>query len=136
MKNQNLYNILVATHFLTIKTQNYHWNVVGSDFYQLHKLFDEQYGELSSSIDELAERIRALGEKVLPLEDSKNPFAKTNPNLTAKDMLKDLLASHKQIANLIEKSIDGTDVVTDDILTQRKTFHDKAAWFLSSIIDG
>ena len=134
MKNQNLYNILVATHFLTIKTQNYHWNVVGSDFYQLHKLFEEHYENLSSSIDEIAERIRALGELVLPFDDSKSPFAKTNPKLNASDMLKDLMTSHKQLADLIEKSINGKDIVTDDILTQRKNFHDKAAWFLASIL--
>ncbi len=134
MKNQNLYNILVATHFLTIKTQNYHWNVVGSDFYQLHKLFEEHYENLSSSIDEIAERIRALGELVLPFDDAKSPFAKTNPKLNASDMLKDLMTSHKQLADLIEKSINGKDIVTDDILTQRKNFHDKAAWFLASIL--
>ena len=55
--------VLADSYMLFIKTQGVHWNVVGPTFYSLHKLTEEHYGNLYAAIDEIAERIRALGEK-------------------------------------------------------------------------
>src|SRR3546814_17854549 len=52
---------LADTFTLALKTQNYHWNVVGSNFFSLHYLFEEQYKDGFAAADEIAERIRALG---------------------------------------------------------------------------
>ena len=59
-----LESILANSYGLSLKTQNYHWNVTGENFKTFHELFGEQYEDISDAIDELAERIRALGEKV------------------------------------------------------------------------
>ena len=68
MKNhqtiQNLEKLLADSYALALKTQNYHWNVVGENFKPLHELFGAQYEEIADAIDEIAERIRALGSKV------------------------------------------------------------------------
>jgi len=53
--------ILAGTYALYLKTQYYHWNVVGAEFYNLHKMFEEQYEELRDAVDDIAERIRTLG---------------------------------------------------------------------------
>ena len=59
-----LAQLLANTYTTYLKTQNFHWNVIGSDFYALHLLFEKQYEELSEEVDEIAERIRALGFSV------------------------------------------------------------------------
>ena len=48
-------------HVLYVKTRNFHWNVTGPHFAQLHKLYEEQYNQLAEAIDSTAERIRMLG---------------------------------------------------------------------------
>lgn len=55
--------ILSDQYVLYTKTRNYHWNVTGEDFAQYHKLFEDQYSAIDSDIDDVAERIRALGAK-------------------------------------------------------------------------
>ncbi|NNE12941.1 MAG: DNA starvation/stationary phase protection protein, partial [Ilumatobacter sp.] len=56
-----LSKVLADSYTLYLKTHNYHWNVVGPMFNTLHLMFEEQYNELALAVDELAERIRALG---------------------------------------------------------------------------
>ena len=58
-----LSKVLADTYMLYLKTHNYHWNVTGAHFHSLHEQFEEQYTELADAIDEIAERIRALGHK-------------------------------------------------------------------------
>mgnify|MGYP000878740818 CR=1 FL=1 len=54
---------LADQHVLYVKTRNFHWNVTGMHFAQLHKLFEDQYGQLAEAIDSTAERIRMLGSE-------------------------------------------------------------------------
>ena len=56
-----LSRLLADTYTLYLKTHNYHWNVTGPMFTTLHTMFEEQYQELALAVDEIAERIRALG---------------------------------------------------------------------------
>lgn len=57
-----LVKVLADTYLLYPKTHNFHWNVEGPRFRSLHQMFEEQYQALWASVDELAERIRALGQ--------------------------------------------------------------------------
>src|SRR5699024_9474201 len=56
-----LSKVLADSYVLYLKTHNYHWNVTDKLFHSLHEQFEEQYTELADAIDEIAERIRALG---------------------------------------------------------------------------
>ena len=56
--------VLADNYALYLKTQNYHWNVTGANFRSLHLLFEEQYTDLFTANDDIAERIRTLGPKV------------------------------------------------------------------------
>lgn len=61
---ETLKTALADNYALYLKTQNYHWNVIGPNFRALHLLFEEQYTDLFTANDDIAERIRTLGAKV------------------------------------------------------------------------
>lgn len=140
---QELSKCLADTYLLYLKTQNYHWNVTGRMFHSLHTLFEEQYKELASSIDEIAERIRALGE-FSPGSFSK--FAK----LTSIKEEDSIPAAEEMISNLIEanesvlataketlqKAEQCSDDGTVDLMVERLQAHEKNAWMLRSLISG
>ena len=62
MLSDNLKVLLASTQAFAIKTQNFHWNVEGSNFPQYHAFFDTLYGDVSATIDPIAEYIRILGQ--------------------------------------------------------------------------
>lgn len=143
MKNHKtivmLEEVLVNSYALMLKTQNYHWNVVGENFKSLHELFEAQYNELFTAVDEIAERIRALGSKVEGTFENFQKLNKSksgNKNLDAKGMLKDLIADHdaltKQLAEGIKTAESEEDEGTADILIARTKVHEKALWMLGS----
>jgi starvation-inducible DNA-binding protein len=135
--------ILADQYVLYTKTRNYHWNVTGEDFIQYHKLFEEQYSTIDEDIDEVAERIRALGGKTPATlsEFIKLASLKEYPSKypTAKIMIANLLADHESvIRNLriyIEVCDDVDDVGTEDFLTQLMEKHEKTAWMLRATLD-
>lgn len=143
MKNhqtiENLEKALASTYALTLKTQNYHWNVVGENFKSLHELFNVQYDELFLAVDEIAERIRTLGSKV---EANFEHFAKLSKmkkgdkNLDSDMMIKDLIADNEHIAELYKSAISTAqkegDEGTADLFIQRMKAHEKAAWMLQA----
>lgn len=138
---ENLSHLLANTYAIALKTQNFHWNVTGPQFYSLHKLFEEQYDELIEATDEIAERIRALG-KFAPASFSQ--FAKLstikdeNSVPAATDMLKKLVKDHETIIEFIRDAIPhaekAEDEATVDLLVTRIEVHEKTAWMLRSSI--
>lgn len=131
---------LADTYTLALKTQNYHWNVVGPNFYGLHNLFEEQYSEGYEAADEIAERIRALGAPAPGglrafQEITKIPEAKDG--IDSKAMIDDLAEGNEAVAASLKAGVDvaesADDVSTADLLTARITAHDKAAWMLRSL---
>lgn len=136
-----LSDILADTYKLTIKSHLYHWNVVGPLFKPLHELTEEHYEALFAATDVIAERIRAVGH-LAPIElgAAKNfaPAASDIADATAIDMVKDLIKDHESAVRTMRdaaaKAGDADDVVTEDMLTARLTFHEKAIWMLKAII--
>ena len=132
-----LKKILAETYSLQLKTQNYHWNVEGSNFISLHTLFETQYNDLFVAVDTIAERIRALGEKA---PGSYGEFKKLasasegNSGFDATQMLADLHSNNVALSAQLAKALAVADKAGDDstvdLLTQRITVHDKAAWML------
>lgn len=133
---------LADTYVLYLKTQNFHWNVVGPHFYSLHKLFEEQYEQLSEAADVIAERLRALKVRApgsfaeyLKLTSLEEADAETSDA----EMVNSLLASHTTISanlnRLFAAADEAGDEVTLDMLITRKEEHDKAAWMLRSILE-
>jgi starvation-inducible DNA-binding protein len=143
MKNhqtiQNLENLLANSYLLSLKTQNYHWNVVGENFKPLHELFGAQYEELADAIDEVAERMRALGSKVEGTLENFSKLSKIksgNKNFNKSEMIQDLAFGHELIIKDLKVAIkvaqDEGDEATADIFIGRTQAHEKATWMLVS----
>jgi len=131
---------LADTFALALKTQNYHWNVVGPNFFGLHNLFEEQYTDAFGAVDELAERIRALGAPApggLRAFQEISKIADAQDGIDAKAMIDDLAAGNEAIGATLKAGIEAAgnagDDVTADLLTGRLATHDKAAWMLRSL---
>ena len=134
-----LSSVLADTYILYLKTQGVHWNVVGPVFYGLHKMTEEQYNDLAIAIDDIAERIRALGH---PAPASFVQFIELctlqegHVSETVEGMLSDLVSDNEQISKSIRAitqiAEEMDDVFTADLLTSRIGVHEKAAWMLRS----
>jgi starvation-inducible DNA-binding protein len=136
-----LSRVLADTYTLYLKTHNYHWNVTGPMFNDLHAMFMTQYTELWNSVDLVAERIRSLG---FPAPGTYRAFVelssiKEDDKLPdAKGMLKGLLKGHETTARTCREAFApaerGNDQPTIDILTERLQVHEKTAWMLRSML--
>ncbi|HEY8353351.1 MAG TPA: Dps family protein [Sphingomonadales bacterium] len=132
---------LAETYILYVKTQGFHWNVVGPLFYGLHKMTEEQYEDLAEAVDHLAERIRAIG---YPAPASFKQFVELSSIgevtevPTAEDAIMMLIDDHEKVARTFRDSTkiadELDDLVTADLLTQRLFFHENAAWMLRSMV--
>lgn len=140
---QILNTLLADEHVLYVKTRNYHWNVTGIHFAELHKLFESQYDELAEVIDEVAERARTLGQ---PADATMKAFLERS-RLTedeiavtsAREMLQNLLQDHELLVRLIRTDIsivqdNYVDTGTADFLTGLLQQHEKMAWFLRALL--
>ncbi len=134
-----LTHFLADSYLLYLKTQNFHWNVTGPNFYSLHKLFEEQYQELALAVDEIAERIRSLGcftRASFSEFSTLSSLKEEKHEVDAQNMLKKLMLDHetlsKHASHLIPKFQKSGDEGTADLLIQRMKSHDKAAWMLKS----
>ena len=143
MKNHQtllaLEETLANSYLLMLKTQNYHWNVVGENFKSLHELFQVQYEELFVAIDEIAERIRAIGSKVEGRFEgfSKlSKFKKGDKNSDSKTMINSLVADHDELAKSLKLAVktaqEELDEGTADMFIGRIKAHEKAIWMLES----
>jgi len=137
MKSNLLFSVLANTYSLQLKTQNYHWNVVGNDFVALHTLFGKQYEEMYESIDEIAERIRTFGTKVTASFETfakVDTIGKANEQFSGIEMVKDLKDGNDKLCICIKDAIKVFDDATDDFLRNRLLVHQKNIWVLSSIL--
>ncbi len=139
-----LNQLLSDEYLLYTKTRNYHWNVTGPDFSELHKFFESQYEELDEIIDEVAERARSLGGKSLGtlkefLQEAKlKEFPGNYPN--PHKMISNLLADHESVIQGLRKNLEicsnqYNDMGTSDFLTGLMEQHEKMAWMLRSYLD-
>lgn len=136
-----LSRVLADTYTLYLKTHNFHWNVSGPMFRSLHLMFEEQYTELSTAVDLIAERIRAL-DHFAP--GSYSEFAKLTSIEEAQgvppaeQMIEQLVAGHEAVcrtARALFPAIEAcSDEATADLLTQRLQLHEKTAWMLRSLL--
>ena len=136
-----LSKLLADSYSLYLKTHNYHWNVEGPLFNTLHLMFEQHYTELATAVDEIAERIRALGVKA---PGSYTAFGKlTNieeatGDESAEEMIRQLVVGQETVARTAREAIKAAGAASDeptaDLLTQRMQIHEKNAWMLRSML--
>lgn len=137
--NAELARLLSNTYLLYTKTQVSHWNVVSQRFHSLHQMFEEQYTQLATAVDDIAERMRTLGQKsplglmALSSLASLNDYDK---DLSGDEMVQALLEDHEHICRELRSSIEVTSKLGDEgtvgLLTARLEEHEKTAWMLRS----
>ena len=140
---QGLGRVLADSTVLYAKTHGFHWNVTGPMFNTLHLMFMEQYTELWTALDEIAERIRALGFPA-PYGGSAigslSSIAETQGTPAAFAMVRELVEGHEAVARTIRSVFsladEANDQPTADLLTQRLQIHEKTAWMLRSLLEG
>ena len=136
-----LSRLLADSYTLYLKTHNFHWNVTGPMFNTLHQMFEQQYVELATAVDEIAERIRALGV-VAP--GSYTQFAELSTVQeergvpSAEEMIAQLVRDQETIVRTARDVFPLTEAAQDepsaDLLTQRMQIHEKTAWMLRAMI--
>ncbi|MCG8589506.1 MAG: DNA starvation/stationary phase protection protein [Proteobacteria bacterium] len=134
--------LLADSYTLYLKTHNFHWNVKGPLFATLHTLFEQEYQELALAVDEIAERIRALGH---PAPGSYTQFAELSQVKeaagvpAAEDMIRQLAADQETIAatarELAEAAESASDPATGDLAVRRIEVHEKNAWMLNALLE-
>jgi len=134
--------LLADTYTLYLKTHNYHWNVTGPMFNTLHTMFEAQYTELALAVDEIAERIRAVGHHA-PGSYAEfgglTSLEEASPGTKALDMVANLAADHGRVAASAKALVDAAEEAGDDVCadlgTRRQEVHEKAAWMLRSHLE-
>ena len=136
-----LSRLLADSYSLYLKTHNYHWNVEGPLFNTLHLMFEEHYTELATAVDEIAERIRALGVKApgsYSAYSGLTSIAEASGDESAEDMIRQLVIGQETVARTAREAIAAADSASDeptaDLLTQRMQIHEKNAWMLRSML--
>jgi len=136
--------LLSDEYVLYTKTRNYHWNVTGPQFNDLHKFFEEQYTELNVVADDVAERARSLGGWALGTLKEFSQHARVNeyPGQypQAREMIANLLADHETIVRQLRTDLEIAekqhDMGTNDFLTGLMEKHEKMAWMLRAFSAG
>ncbi len=136
-----LSRVLADTYTLYLKTHNFHWNVTGPLFNTLHAMFMTQYTALALSVDEVAERIRALG---FAAPGSYKAYARLSSIKDeegippAEGMVHDLVIGHETLVRTAREAFPAAekagDEATADLLTQIMRESEKTAWMLRSQI--
>jgi len=140
-----LNTVLADEYVLNTKTKNYHWNIVGPQFHDLHKFLDAQYEELADIVDDVAERARSLGGPALGTlgEFLKQTRLKEQPGQHpgAREMIANLLADHEALIRTLRVDLEACaeryhDIGTNDFLTGLMEKHEKMAWMLRACLEG
>lgn len=136
-----LTGVLSDSYVLMIKTQGYHWNVVGPLFQPIHDLTEQHYRDLFEAIDVIAERIRALGQ-IAPMAFTDlithAALSEEQSNRSAAGMVEQLIADHEQLTQRLRETArlaaSQGDGGTEDLMNSRLAFHEKALWMLRAIV--
>ncbi|MGI9281825.1 MAG: Dps family protein [Endozoicomonas sp.] len=134
---EGLKHLLADSYTLYLQTHFFHWNVTGPQFRELHLMFEEQYTELAVAVDDVAERIRALG---VFAPGSYSAFAKLSAVQAvdevpvAEEMIKTLTRGHEQLIktarNVLKVAQKADDESTASLVSDRMRLHEKTAWML------
>jgi starvation-inducible DNA-binding protein len=137
-----LNKLLADSYALLAQTHLAHWNVEGANFFQLHAAFQTQYEELFEAIDEIAERVRALGsyaegglERLAEISDLS---AMPGGRLPAKEFVAHLIEGNEkasaQCKAVESAAAEADDLETQDLAIKRRQSHQKALWMLNSFL--
>ena len=136
-----LNQLLANYHVHYQKLRNYHWNVTGADFFDIHEKFEAQYEQAKLNIDEIAERIRVFGYRPLStlteyLEVSDIKETPTNKKMTGKEMVREILNDFEILLSYMvdaaDAAIDVGDVGTEEMIKDFVKNLEKTHWMFTA----
>ncbi len=133
-------NVLLADYHMHYqKLRNFHWNITGPHFFELHVKFEELYEDAKLKIDEIAERILTLRGKPISNFSSylnTSSIKESETNLVDREMVSTILGDHdvllKQLKTVIETAEDTRDDGTLDIIGTYIGELEKTSWMLNA----
>lgn len=139
---KGLSTLLADTYTLYLKTHNFHWNVTGPHFQQLHLMFEQHYNEMWTAVDDIAERIRALGEfapgTYRQFSELSN-IKETEGTSDWQTMVKDLVEGHETVTRTCRGLLPQVEAAEDEsslaLISDRMRVHEKTAWMLRSLLN-
>lgn len=135
---------LADEHLLYVKLRNYHWNVTGPHFRMLHELFEEQYVAIADAADEVAERIRAYGERAIgtlaEFQEHGRLHERPGEMPPAEKMVAELCSDHETIVEQLRGDIakcqqEYQDEGAADLLIGLLNKHTEMAWMLRATVE-
>ncbi|MGB5710805.1 MAG: Dps family protein [Waterburya sp.] len=137
---EGLKRLLADSYTLYLQSHNFHWNVTGPQFRELHLMFEEHYTELATAVDDVAERIRTLD---VPAPGTYKSFAELSSIKeiegvpAAKDMVEILTQGHQQVVKTCREVLsiaqEANDESTASLVSDRMRIHEKTAWMLRAL---
>lgn len=138
---EGLKKLLADSYTLYLQTHNFHWNVVGPQFRDLHLMFEEHYTELASAVDMIAERIRTLGVAApgtYKAFASLSSIEEVEGVPAAEKMLQLLNQGHEQVVRTSREVLtvaqEAGDESTASLVSDRMRVHEKTAWMLRAML--
>ncbi|MBT8114621.1 MAG: DNA starvation/stationary phase protection protein [Arenicella sp.] len=138
---QHLKNLLADSYTLYLQTHNFHWNVTGPMFTQLHLMFEEHYNELAIAVDDIAERIRSLdvaAPGTYGAFSELSSITEVNGVPAAEEMVALLTKGHEQVVKTCRKALSAAQQADDEssaaLISDRMRVHEKTAWMLRALI--
>ena len=138
---EHLKALLADSYTLYLQTHNFHWNITGPMFHQLHVMFEEHYTELATAVDDIAERIRTLD---IPAPGTYRAFAELSSIKEvdgvpqADEMVRLLTVGHEQVVKTCRKALavaqDADDESSAALISDRMRIHEKTAWMLRALV--
>ncbi len=133
-------NLLIASYHVHYqKLRNFHWNITGKDFFDLHEKFEELYNFSKVNIDDLAERVRVFGEKPMARLDEYLKFSKISeperglgPDNMVDSILTDFEILLSQMINVLDLANESGDVSTIDLLNSIVKQTEKYYWMFTA----
>lgn len=137
---EGLKKLLADSYTLYLQTHNFHWNVTGPRFNDLHLMFEGHYTELAVAVDDIAERIRSLD---IAAPGTYKAFAELSSIEevegvpSAEEMVSILTKSHEQVIRTCRKALaiaqDADDESSAALISDRMRIHEKTAWMLRAL---
>jgi starvation-inducible DNA-binding protein len=138
---QGLKKLLADSYTLYLQTHNFHWNVTGPQFRELHLMFEEHYTELAVAVDDIAERIRTLG---FAAPGTYRAFAELSSVKEidgvpeAKEMVTILMQAHETVVRtsreVLKIAQEADDESSASLIGDRMRVHEKTAWMLRATL--
>ena len=134
-----LNKLMANYHIHYHKLRNFHWNVEGTDFFELHEQFEIEYNEVKLTIDVIAERVRVFGikplhtmEKYLELSEIKEVEKTLTSVAMVKEILKDFSILHNALLDVINAALETGDAATEQMATEFLTRLEKRHWMFTA----